>query len=123
MNIKSMDLAWITVKDAKKSVEFFTKILGLTISSGAEEYAWYELQGKDGGAMLGVGQWCDKSPQLPSKNAVMTMTVDDIVVAKSHLEKHGVQLVGDIMEVPGHVKMQMFSDLDGNLFQLVQKLN
>ena len=119
-----MDLAWITVNDLEKSKKFFTEVLGLKVSSGSDEHGWLELQGKDGGALLGVGQsrGGNQDQVNPGQNAIMTMTVDDIVQAKEMLETKGIKIVGDIIEVPGHVKMLMFTDLDGNKFQVVQML-
>ena len=55
-------------------------------------------------------------------NAVLAMTVDDIVAAKKELEGKKVSFIGDIIEVPGYVKMATFADPDGNIFQLVQEL-
>lgn len=123
--IKSMDLAWITVSDFQRAKTFYTETLGLTLRSGAPEYSWMELVGKDGGMALGVGGDCgtDQNPVKPGQNAVMTMTVDDIVATKAALEAKGVQFFGDIIEVPGHVKMALFADPDGNKLQLVQMLS
>ena len=124
MNVKSMDMAWISVKDPKKAKEFFRDILGLELRSEAEEYGWMEFVGKDGGAALGVGKECPESSDVKAgQNAVMTMTVDDIVACKKYLESKGVKFIGDIIEVPGHVKMALFADNDGNKFQIVQVLD
>ncbi len=38
-------------------------------------------------------------------------------------KEKGAKLVGEIGEVPGHVKMQTFLDPDGNMMQIVQELN
>lgn len=123
MNIKKMELAWISVGDIARSKQFFTATLGLQIASSAEEHGWLELKSAEAGCMLGVGKDGDgNGPIRPGMNAVLTMTVDDVVTAKAELEGKGVQFVGDILEVPGHVKMVMFQDPDGNCFQLVQHL-
>ena len=125
MNIKRMDMAWITVSDAKQAKAFFCDILGLKLSSEAPEHGWMELVGHEGGATLGVGKACkDTAPDVkPGQNAVMTMTVDDIVAMKQMLEAKGVKFLGDIIEVPGHVKMALFCDADNNKFQIVQMLD
>jgi predicted enzyme related to lactoylglutathione lyase len=127
MNIKRMDLAWISVKDIQQSQKFFGETLGLTITSSTPEYGWLEVMAKEGGCLLGIGQGsesdADESPVKPGSNAVLTMTVDDIVAAKKELEGKSVRVIGDIIEVPGHVKMITFADPDGNIFQLVQDLS
>jgi predicted enzyme related to lactoylglutathione lyase len=42
--------------------------------------------------------------------------------ATVEMEKKGAKKVGDVMEVPGHVKMLLFKDADGNHFQMVEML-
>ena len=127
MNIKRMDLAWISVKDIKKSEKFFAETLGLKVTTSTPEYGWLELAAKEGGCALGVGACSDtdeyENPVKPGMNAVLTMTVDDIVAAKKELEAKNVRFIGEIVEVPGHVKMATFADIDGNIFQLVQELS
>lgn len=124
MAIKSMKLAWVTVADIKKAEHFFANVLGLKVTSGDSKYNWLEFSGAEEGLYLGVGQAHPKDPSCvnPGQNAVMTMTVDDIVKEKTRLEAKGVKFLGDIMEVPGHVKLATFTDPDGNKYQLVQDL-
>jgi len=123
MTIKKIELAWITVGDLAKARKFLTDTVGLKVASSAQEYGWMELQGVEGGMLLGVGQANSQHKERPGQNAVVTLTVDDIVASKKELESKGVQFDGDIMEVPGHVKMASFSDPDGNKFQLTQLLS
>ncbi len=121
--IKQSNLAWINVSDFETAKTFFTKTLGLKINSITPEYNWMELQAPEGGFALGVG--CDTSEKPVIKaggNAIMTFSVDDIEKAHQEFSSKGVKFVGDIIEVPGHVKMIFFADPDGNMFQLVQKL-
>ena len=125
MVVKRSDLSWILVSDINKAKKFFTEVLGLEIRSDTPEYGWVELMPKEGGAALGIGQY---NPQYgkdakPGENAIITFTVDDIVKAKALFQEKNVTLLGDIVEVPGHVKMLFFADADGNKFQLVQVLN
>lgn len=121
-----MDLAWVSVKDIAKATEFFTQTLGLQKLSGDEQYKWVELGGSDGGVRLGVGECTTKDDSTSlvqaGQNAVVTMTVNDLDAARKHLTEKGVNFVGEIIEVPGHVKMIFFKDIDGNIFQLVQML-
>lgn len=126
MAIQSINLGWIIVKDHAKSVEFF-KMLGLEVKSHVPEYCWAEFAGPKGGALLGVGVECKDTAESmgnirPGSNAVMTFTVDDVEKSKAEFEKQGVKFVSDIIEVPGHVKMATFVDLDGNVFQICQLL-
>lgn len=123
MTIKSSELTWIVVSDIKKAKKFFTEVLGLKLTSAQEDYGWLELEGKDGGAALGVASSCEHCPISPGGNGVVTFTVDNIEETKETLSKKGVKMLGEITEVPGHVKLQLFQDDDNNFFQLVQMLS
>lgn len=121
MAIESIDLVWITVKNVKEAVKFYTDVIGLQLMEMSEEWGWAELQGKNG-ARLGIGQSNDKNPINAGDNGIITFTVKDLDHAKASMMKKGAHCIGDIEEVPGHVRMQMVQDPSGNRFQLVQKL-
>ena len=123
MNLKSMDLVWIVVDDIKAAVKFYTETVGLKLMEFNEEYGWAELEGMGGGAKLGLAQKDPKcSKNLPGQNAVMTFTVASLEQAIADITAKGTKLEGEIQEVPGHVKLQMALDADGNRFQLVEIL-
>lgn len=121
MSIKGMHMAWIVVKDIKKAIRFYTETVGLTLMSFDERFGWAEFAGKEeGGARLGVAQTSDHESIQPGQNAVITMSVEDIEAARADLLKKGATLKGEIMEIPGVVKLQMVVDEDNNHFQIVQ---
>lgn len=125
MKAKSIGLAWIIVKDFKKAIKFYTDVVGLKLKEMNEQWGWAELEGYDGeGMRLGIAQQRLKGedPIEPGQNAVITFTVDNIEKAIQNMQKQGAALVGQIEEVPGHVKMQSVRDIDGNFFQLVEML-
>lgn len=124
MNLKSMNLAWIVVNDLKKAIKFYTEIVGLKLMELNEQFGWAELEGNEGGARIGLAQVQLKSEDdvQPGQNAVLTFTVHSLEKAIAELLKKGTKLVGGVQEVPGHVKMQTVSDIDGNRFQLVEIL-
>lgn len=121
-HVHSSTLAWIVVTDLEKAIRFFTEVVGLKVLNRADEWGWAELAGHDGGSQLGIALASMETTVKPGQNAIMTFTVADIVKSKSEMSQRGAKLVGDILEVPGHVKLQFFEDQDGNLFQLVQQL-
>jgi len=125
MKPKSMDLVWISVNDVKKAVKFYTETVGLKLKEFDENYGWAELEGQHGGATIGLAQCQPNSEDniRPGQNGVMTLTVDNLENTIAHLTKQGAKLVGKVQEVPGHVKLQMVADSDGNHFQLVQELS
>lgn len=122
MNVIGMHLSWIVVADIESAVKFYTETVGLTLKEFSKEYNWAELSGADG-ARLGIAQHCPSSEVGIGANAVVTISVVDIEKAKNEFVNKDVQLIGDILEIPGHVKMQTFKDKDGNTFQLCQLLN
>lgn len=122
MNVQSIGLIWIVVNDLKTAVEFYTKIIGLKLMEVSEEHGWAELEGQKGGSRLGIAQMPkeDDSGIKPGQNAIITFTVTNLDSSIANLTEKGAKLVGPVQEVPGHVKMQMISDVDGNHFQIVE---
>jgi len=120
-NILGNTLSWVVVKDIKQSLNYYTMVLGFTIDSEAPEYGWAELHSAEG-ASVALAQENPAAPYKAGMNAVLTFSVRNIDLAKEHLLANGATLHGDIEEIPGHVKMLTFEDLDGNLMQLAQKL-
>jgi predicted enzyme related to lactoylglutathione lyase len=120
---KSFDLAWIVVKDFKKAIKFYTETVGLKVITMSEEYGWAELQGHNNGAMLGIAVEREESPIKAGQNACVTFTVEDIEKAQESFHRKGAKFLGEIQEVPGHVRMLTGVDVDGNHFQLAQVLD
>ncbi len=125
MTTPSIDLIWISVADLQKAVKFYSEVVGLKVLEMHEDehMGWAELgNAKGGGALLGIARHGHHSPVPAGGNAVITLTVPDLDLASSDMKKKGAKIVGEVQEVPGHVKMQLFIDQDGNHCQLVQNL-
>lgn len=121
---KGIELSWIVVKDLKAAIKYYTEVVGLTLHTKAEEFGWAELSGESGAA-LGLAQapsteGCCGVPI--GGNAIITVAVDNIEKTCAEMKSQGARLIGEITEVPGHVKMQTVRDPDGNIFQVVQTL-
>lgn len=121
MQAKGFYLAWIVVKDLDKAIDFYTNTVGLQLKELHQEFRWAELSGPEG-AILGIGEENGQSEIPAGGNAVVTITVENMEQALEHFKSNGATLVGDVLEIPGHVKMQTFTDRDGNTLQLVQKI-
>ena len=121
MAIQEMGLVWIVVSQMEKAIDFYTKILGFTLNEHHPEYKWAELSSPDG-RRLGIAEENPQENVKAGSNAVITLSVADIDESKKDLSAKGLKFIGDIIEVPGHVKLQTFADSDGNTFQLAQKL-
>lgn len=122
MKVLGINLSWIVVKDLDSAIKFYTDTVGLTLRNKSPEHHWAELSGPDG-STLGIAQESSYMENKAGSNAVVTITVDDIEVARNSFLKKGAKLLGEVMEVPGHVKMQTFMDNDHNVMQLVQLLS
>lgn len=121
MKALGLQLVWITVSDIKAAIQFYTHILGFKLLEFNEEYGWAELSGEKG-AWLGLAQSQPESEFKPGMNSIPTISVENLDAAIKDLQKNKVRLIGSIQEVPGEVRLQTFSDKDGNSFQLCQTL-
>lgn len=123
MSIKEISLSWIVVEDLKKAVKFYTDVVGLKLNEMHEQHGWAELSGHEGGSRLGIAQKNDRERIQPGQNAVVTLTVENLTKSMADLSKKGAKTLGDVVEVPGMVKLQMIVDNDGNHLQLVEMLS
>lgn len=117
-----IDLIWVVVSDLNKSVAQYTDVLGFVVKEKHDQFGWAELAGKEGGTRLGLALSSQENLLKPGQNAVIAISVKDLVKTRENYQKKGVKLIGDIQEIPGVVKLQTFADQDGNLFQLAQNL-
>jgi len=123
MSIKKISLCWVNVSDIERAKKFFKDSCGLELTADSSvEHGWLEFIGVEGGTSLGVAKSSNENQDDVGTNAVITMTVDDLVATKRTMEQKGVAFIGDIMEVPGHVKLATFVDPDNNTFQLVEEI-
>ncbi len=117
MENQGIGLVWIVVKNMDTSLKFYRDVLGFTVDVMSEEHGWAELTAGDG-VRLGIAKENEK--EKAGINAVFTITVPDLTPALEEMKKKHVTFIGEVMEIPGHVKLQTLKDKDGNLFQIVQ---
>jgi predicted enzyme related to lactoylglutathione lyase len=121
MKPQSIGMVWIVVKDIKNAIKYYTETVGLKLEQFTEQFNWAELSTPEGECRLGICQ--EEGEMRAGTNAVVTLSVANIDEACADLKKKGAKLLGDVIEVPGHVKMQTVMDADGNQFQVVEVLN
>lgn len=119
MKPEGIFLIWIVVKDLDKAIKYYTEVLGLKVEQYSKEYGWAELAGPLG-AILGLAQESAQMDIKAGSNAVVSVTVKNLIEAKKEMAKKGARFMGEIVEVPGHVKMQTCVDPDGNTLQVVE---
>ncbi len=123
MQVKEIGLSWIVVKDIKAAVQYYTNVVGLKLMEFNEQYGWAELEGHEGGSRLGIAQENPQEKVSAGQNAVVTFTVANLDKVKKEMTQKGARFEGDVIEVPGHVKMQTVMDRDGNRFQICELLH
>ncbi len=107
------------VTDIDRSIAWYRDVLGFTLMYRADEIGWCELSTGVPGVSVGLSQ---NSDVAKGGGATNVWGVQDIDVAKAHLDAHGVQQDGDVQHIPGLVKLLTFYDPDGNAMMLSQSL-
>lgn len=122
MEPQGFSMAWVLVNNMAEGKAFFTNVLGLKLEVDSPEFNWAEFSAGNG-AHIGMGIASEDTPIKAGNNAVICINVSNIVTAKTELESKNVRILGDIQEVPGHVKMILIQDQSGNLYNIVEKLS
>ena len=113
-----MFLAWYPVTDLDRAKEFYGNTLGL--KKTYEMQGWAEFGSSENGPSVGLS--LVKEPPPASGGATVVFRVPDLEVARKNLEKHGVGFEGEVMEVPGVVRIGTFRDPFQNRVQFAQML-
>ncbi len=109
-----------SVRDLDASIAWFREMLGFEVLFRADEAGWAEMSTPTPGVSIGLGvnQEVDGSGGTTPVFGVL-----DIAAARAELEGKGVQFDGDIVEVPGLVKLATFFDPDGNSYMFAESLS
>jgi len=121
MPIKRIGLSWIGIADTARSKNFFVDILGLNIYEEHAEFGWMEVQGEQGGQVLGIGLAGKEYEMKPGINAVVTMVTDTYDQTKEDLSKKGLNFFGEMGGTNDIPRMICLKDPDGNIFQLIEE--
>lgn len=109
----------IGVSSLDSAIPFYRDVLGMTLLYRRDDIAWCELS--TGVARVNVGLSA-REAVTPGGGATLTFGVTDIHAAKAALDAAGVRQDGDIMEIPGLVRLLTFYDPDGNALMFYQEL-
>lgn len=108
-----------SVTNLDTAIAWFEEMLGFERLFRVDEEGWAEVgsPARDVSIGLGVNETVDgRGGTTP------VFGVADVVAARAELEAKGVRFDGDIVEVPGMVKLATFFDPDGNKHMLYQDL-
>lgn len=106
------------VSDLRGAVAWYTKKLGLEKVFAAPEAGWAEVTSPTKKVTFGL----NASGKRPDGGMTPVLGVKDIDKAVAALKRRKVAIEGEIMVVPGMVKLATFRDQDGNRLMLAQSL-
>jgi lactoylglutathione lyase len=133
--IKSIEAIVIMVNDLQKSVEFYTDVLGFSISNKIEmaEMGLSAVFVEKDGSRIGLMNY--KGKKIPKRSDIdkiklgessipindhLTFSVDDIEATTTELKKKGVVFDLEPIQVEGGIKVAMFKDPEGVQIELVE---
>lgn len=122
MAIKRIGLSWVGVADTIRSKSFFVDTLGLSLFEDHAEFGWMEVQGEQGGQVLGIGLAGKEDVLKPGINAVVSMVTDTYDQTKEDFSKKGITFFGEMGGVHDIPRMICFKDPDGNVLQLIEEI-
>jgi methylmalonyl-CoA epimerase len=132
--IKTIDHIGILTNDLQQSVEFYTEVLGFSISAKIEmddvglSAIFVEKNGSKIELMGYRGAIPKRSEGIEIKlgggsipiNDHITFTVDDIEATVTELKEKGVEFALEPIQVEGGMKIASFKDPNGVLIELVE---
>lgn len=107
------------VKDLAAAKRWYREVLGFEVVYDLAEQGWCELATPTKDAKLGLAA---DATAGGSNQAYCAFGVRDMDAAKSGLARHGVTFEGDVVELPGIVKLLYFRDPDQNRLMFFQSL-
>ena len=133
--IKTIEAIVIMVNDLQKSVEFYTDVLGFSISNKIDmaevglSAVFVEMDGSRIGLMNYKGKKIPKRSDIDKIklgessipiNDHLTFSVDDIEDTTTELKGKGVVFDLEPIQVEGGIKVAMFKDPEGVQIELVE---
>ncbi|WP_249871128.1 VOC family protein [Oceanobacillus saliphilus] len=107
---------FIHVKNLKKSVEWYGRVLGVDVDLEQVESPVFNIPINGTTGLTLDDHTFDKSfKHAPSPNPIANFLVDDIDVAYEFIKENGVEVVREIERVGENFAWFNFSDPDGNV--------
>ena len=106
----------LSVEDLDKSITWYQSTLGFELIYREDEIGWCELKSPVDEVTIGLSQVEVVKPG----GATPTFGVRNIESAKVYLEDAGVRIDGDVVSIPGMVKLLTFYDGDDNALMLAE---
>ena len=106
------------VTDLDRSIAWYRDVLGFELLYRSDDIRWCEL--KSGVERVNVGL-SERREAGGGGGSTLTFGVRDLEAAKAELDRHGVRQDGDIVEIPGLVRLLTFFDPDDNALMFYQE--
>ena len=109
-----------SVTDIGRSIAWFKEVLGFDEVFHVPEAGWAEVTTPDKNVSIGLSE----TESVDGKGGTTPVFgVHDVITARKDLESKAVSFDGDIIEIPGLVKLATFFDPDGNTYMLAESLS
>ncbi|WP_425059695.1 hypothetical protein SCACP_02940 [Sporomusa carbonis] len=114
----------VVVKDATKSSEFYTTVLGCQAVSGHQDDRVCLVFLKAGQQTIELIQYKQDAAGTRGAGVVdhIAFAVPDMEAALAHLQRHNVPLLFDQPKMVGNMKIMFFAGPDGERLEFVQQL-
>ena len=106
------------VTNLDRSIAWYRDVLGFELLYKSDDIAWCEL--KTGVARVNVGL-SERREAGGAGGATLTFGVVDLEAAKAELDGKDVRQDGDIMDIPGLVRLLTFFDPDDNALMFYEE--
>ena len=106
------------VSDLDRAIDWYRDVLGFTLLYKQDEMAWCELSSGVDRVNVGLSE---RREVGGTGGATLTFGVTDLEAAKAALDGRGVRQDGDILEIPGLVRLLTFFDPDDNALMFYQE--
>lgn len=106
----------VFVTDMARSVSFYRTLLQREPTYQSEHWTEFEV----GGARLGLHTWDGQGSSAGAGTVRLFFEVEDIEAEKARLERAGVRLRGQIVDLEGAGRDLLFEDPDGHVLELWQ---
>jgi predicted enzyme related to lactoylglutathione lyase len=111
----------LRVTNLSRALEWYTGVLGFSITHHVPENGWAELQTHVPDVRVGLTE-VEAMPPVGG-GAVLTFNVHDVDAARAELEsRDNVRFDGETCTIEGWVRLATLYDPDGNVLMLAQSL-
>ena len=105
----------LTVRDLKKAIDFYERVLGLQKKYEFKDYAGFDC----GGIEIGLKTWGEMEKPRKGEPCI-NFLVEDIDDAYRNLRKEDIKIIEEPKETLWGSRVLLFEDPDGNLLQMTE---